>query len=91
MQTLLEDKELPNIVLGVKVKPARDFADLEKRDRKARTSIVMGLHDSLLHNVIGAKILKETWDCLLKVYKTKVSQTNCSCDVNSLLTNYDSH
>ncbi len=71
MQMLLEDKELPNIVLGGKVKPTRDFADLEKRDRKARTFIVMGLHDSLLHNVIGAKILKETWDCLLKVYKTK--------------------
>jgi hypothetical protein len=71
MQILLEGKELPNIVLGVKVKPARDFADLEKRDRKARTFIVMGLHDSLLYNVIGAKMSKETWDCLLKVYKTK--------------------
>ncbi len=30
----------------------------------------MGLHDSLLQNVIGAKILTETWDCLLKVYET---------------------
>lgn len=71
MQMLLEDKELPNIVLGVKVKPARNFADLEKRDMKARTFIVMGLHDFLLHNVIGTKISKETWDCLLKVYKMK--------------------
>jgi hypothetical protein len=59
---LLEDKELWNIVLGIEAKLGRDFANWEKKDRKARTFIVMGLHDSLLQNVIGAKRTKETWD-----------------------------
>jgi hypothetical protein len=48
-----------------------NFVEWEKRDRKARTIIVMGLHDSLLQIVIGTKKTKETWDCLLKVYETK--------------------
>jgi hypothetical protein len=38
---------------------------------KAKTIIIMGMHDFLLQNVIGAKTSKETWDCLLKVYETK--------------------
>jgi hypothetical protein len=38
---------------------------------KAKTIIVMGMHEFLLQNVIGMKTSKETWDCLLKVYETK--------------------
>jgi len=58
-------------VLRIEVKPIRKFAKWEKSDRKARTIIIMGLHDSLFQNVKGAKITKETWDYLLKVYETK--------------------
>jgi hypothetical protein len=62
MQMLLEDKELWNIVSGIEAKLKQDFANWETKDRKARTFIVMGLHDSLLQNVIGTKTTKETWD-----------------------------
>jgi hypothetical protein len=31
----------------------------------------MGLNDFLLQNVIGAKIVEKTWNCLLKVYEVK--------------------
>jgi hypothetical protein len=78
MQMLLEDKKIWNIVSKANVKPISNFVEWEKRDRKGRTIIVMGLHDSLLQNVIGTKRTKETWDCLLKVYETKGLQTNCS-------------
>jgi hypothetical protein len=44
----------------VRDKLGRDFANWEKKDRKAKTFIVMGLHDPLLQNVIGAKTTKET-------------------------------
>jgi len=71
MQMLLADKELWSIVSRTKVKSVSNFVKWEKRDKKARTFIVMGLHDSLLQNVIGAKTSKEKWDCLLKVYETK--------------------
>ncbi len=52
-----------------KAKPTRDFINWEKRDRKARTFIIVGLHYSLFQNVIGEKTVKETWDCSLKVYE----------------------
>ncbi len=71
MQMLLKDKELWNIVSRMEVKSTSNFTKWEKTYRKARTFIIMGLHDSLLQNVIGAKTSKETWDCLLKVYETK--------------------
>jgi hypothetical protein len=29
----------------------------------------MGLHDSLLQNIIGAKTTKKTWNFLLKLYE----------------------
>jgi hypothetical protein len=32
---------------------------------------MMGLYDSLLQNVIGAKITKKTWNCFLKIYEAK--------------------
>jgi hypothetical protein len=38
---------------------------------KAKTIIVMGTHDFLFQNEIGAKTSKQTWDCLLKIYETK--------------------
>jgi len=47
IQILLEDKKFWNIVLRIEVKPIRKFAKWEKSDRKARTIIIMGLHDSL--------------------------------------------
>ncbi len=71
MQMLLEDNKLWNIVSKAYVKPVSNFVEWEKRDKKARTIIVMGLHDSLFQNVIGTKGTKQKWDCLLKVYKTK--------------------
>jgi hypothetical protein len=55
MQMLLKDKELWSIVLGTKVKLTCNFVEWEKRDKKARTSIFMGLYASLLQNFIGAK------------------------------------
>jgi hypothetical protein len=64
---LLENNELWSIVLRTKVKLANNFTRWEKKNRKARNFNVMGLHNSLLQNVIGAKTTKETWDCLLKV------------------------
>jgi hypothetical protein len=71
MQMLLKDNKRWNIMSKAYVKPTSNFVDWEKRDRKAKTIIVMGLHDFLLQNVIGTKRTKETWDCLLKVYETK--------------------
>jgi hypothetical protein len=56
-------------VSRTKVKPTTDFINWEKRDRKARTFIIVGLHYSLFQNVIGEKTIKETWDCSLKVYE----------------------
>jgi hypothetical protein len=44
---LLEDNKLWNIVSKAYVKPVSNFVEWEKRDKKARTIIVMGLHDSL--------------------------------------------
>jgi hypothetical protein len=37
--------------------------------QEAKTFIVMGLHDYLFQNFIGAKTIKETWDCSLKFYE----------------------
>ncbi len=48
MQMLLKDKECWSIVSGTKVKLTSNFIKWEKKDRKARTFIIMGLHDSLL-------------------------------------------
>ncbi len=56
-------------MLGTEAKPTRDFVDWKKRDRKARTFIIVGLHDSLFQNVIEEKTIKETWDCSLKIYE----------------------
>jgi hypothetical protein len=56
-------------VSRTEAKPTKDFADWEKRDMKDKTFIVVGLHDSLFQNVIGANTIKETWDCSLKVYE----------------------
>ncbi len=53
------------------VKPTSNFIAWEKKDKKAIAINVMGLHDSLLQNVIGTKRTKETWDGLLKIYETK--------------------
>jgi hypothetical protein len=42
MQMLLEDKDLWSIVLRTKVKSTSNFVEWEKRDKKARTFIIMG-------------------------------------------------
>jgi hypothetical protein len=68
---LFKDKELWNVVSRTNFKLVSNFIEREKRDMKAKTIIVMGMHDFLLQNVIGVKTSKETWDCLLKVYETK--------------------
>ncbi len=68
---LFKDKKLWNVVSRTNVKLLDNFAKWEKRDMKAKTIIVMGMHDFMLQNVIGAKTSKETWDCLLKVYEIK--------------------
>jgi hypothetical protein len=60
MQILSEEKIIWGIVSEIEVKLATNFANWEKKDSKARTFIMMGLHDSLLQNVIGAKITKKT-------------------------------
>jgi hypothetical protein len=60
MQILLEEREFWGIVSRIEVKIATNFTNWEKKDRKAKTFIMMGLYDSLLQNVIGAKITKKT-------------------------------
>jgi hypothetical protein len=72
MQILFEDKKLWNIVSKTYVKPISNFVEWDKKDKKAKTIIVMGLHDFLFKNVIETKRTKETWDCLLKYMKVKV-------------------
>ncbi len=42
MQMLSEDKELWSIVSGMKVKLTNNFVKWEKRNKKARTFIIMG-------------------------------------------------
>ncbi len=42
MQMLLKDKELWSIAVGLEVKPTRDFAKWEKRNKKVRTSLSWG-------------------------------------------------
>jgi len=71
MQMLFKDKELWNVVSRTNVKLVGNFVEREKRNMKAKTIIVMGTHDFLLQNEIGAKTSKQTWDCLLKIYETK--------------------
>jgi hypothetical protein len=71
MQILFEDKKLWNIVSKAYVKPISNFVKWDKKHKKAKTIIVMGLHDFLLQNVIETKRTKETWDCLLKIYESK--------------------
>jgi hypothetical protein len=56
-------------VSRTKAKPTRDCVDWEKRDRKAKTFIIVGLHDYLFQNVIGERKKKEAWDCSLKFYE----------------------
>jgi hypothetical protein len=48
MQMLLKNKECWSIVLRTKVKLTNNCIKWEKKDRKATTFIIMGLHDSLL-------------------------------------------
>lgn len=58
-------------MLRTKVKLTMNFVDQKNKDNKVRTFIIKGLHDSLLQNVIGAKIPKKTQNCLRKVYEVK--------------------
>jgi hypothetical protein len=44
---LLKDKELWSIVSRMEIKPTSNFIEWGKINRKARTFIIMGLHDSL--------------------------------------------
>jgi hypothetical protein len=55
---LFKDKEVWNLVSRTNVKLVGNFAKWEKRDMKAKTIIVMGMHGFLLQNVIGTKTSK---------------------------------
>jgi hypothetical protein len=78
MEMILLDKDLWLVVDGTNVRPSTTNGQSawDRRDQRARASLITNLKDNQMHLVISAKTSMQVWDKLATIFETKDITSN---------------
>jgi len=78
MEMIFLNKDLRSIVDGKNVRPSTTNSQIgwDKRDQRARTSLITSFRDNKMHLVTNVKTSKEVWDTLATIFETQDITSN---------------